>query len=305
MSAEDIPIDHTPDGPADSAATAAAIGRELAPGADIHRFPEGSVPVYAIGERLVVKLFPPGERAFFETECAALERIGGALPVPTPRLVAAGERGGWLYVAMTRLAGESLAGAWHAIAPHDRRQLVREAGTMLAALHAIPTDDLAPLAVDWPGFMAAQLASAGDRQRAKGLGAPWADAVDGFLARWAPPETGERALLHTEVMREHLLVEYHNGRPRLSGLVDFEPAMVGAPHYDLASVGIFVTCAEAGLLGVFLDAYGLAADRDLPYRIMAYALLHRYSNLRWYLERLPAADDVGDLESLALRWFTP
>ena len=131
------------------------------------------------------------------------------------------------------------------------------------------------------------------------------DEVGDFLARWTPRDDGARVLLHTEVMREHLLVERREGAWHITGLIDFEPAMLGAPEYELAAVGIFLTCAEPGLLRVLLDAYGAEVDDELPLRIMAYALLHRYSNLRWYLERLPVLDDVGDLESLARRWFTP
>jgi hygromycin-B 7''-O-kinase len=182
---------------------------------------------------------------------------------------------------------------------------MREVGAALAALHATATDELAPLAVDWPRFMDAQRASCRDRQLARGLGAPWVDAVGDFLARWTPSDDGARVLLHTEVMREHLLVERREGAWHITGLIDFEPAMLGAPEYELAAVGIFLTCAEPGLLRVLLDAYGAEVDDELPLRIMAYALLHRYSNLRWYLERLPVLDDVGDLESLARRWFTP
>jgi len=151
---------------------------------------------------------------------------------------------------------------------------------------------------------AARLSSR-DRQIARGLAAPWVDAVDGFLARWIPREDGAGVFLHTEVMREHLLVERQNGAWHISGLVDFEPAMIGAREYEWAAVGIFLTCAEPGLLAALLDAYGAEVDDELPLRIMAYALLHRYSNLPWYLERLPAPDKIGDLEALARRWFTP
>ena len=62
---------------------------------------------------------------------------------------------------------------------------------------------------------------------------------------------------------------------------------------------------RARLLRALLDAYGAEVDVELPLRIMAYTLLHRYSNLRWYLERLPVPDEVCDFESLARSWFTP
>lgn len=289
----------------DSAAIVDAIRRELSLGVGLKRFASGSVPVFAVGDEYVVKLFPPTESSFFNTEREALTRIDGLLSIPTPRPIAAGERGQWFYVVMTRLSGCSLAEAWDTIDTHDRYQLMREVGAALAALHAIATNALAPLAVDWPRFMDAQRASCRERQLAKGLGAPWVDSVGGFLERWTPSDDGARVLLHTEVMREHLLVERREGAWHISGLIDFEPAMLGAPEYELAAVGIFLTCAEPGLLRVLLDAYGAEVDDELPLRIMAYALLHRYSNLRWYLERLPVPDDVGDLESLARRWFTP
>ena len=182
--------------------------------------------------------------------------------------------------------------------------MMREVGVALAELHAVTTDGLTSLAVDWPRLIAPQRASCAERRLPEGWGLR-GSSVDGFLATWTPGDDGARALLHTEVMREHLLVEPGGDAWHVSGLIDFEPAMVGAPDYELASVGIFLTCAEPGLLRALLDAYGAELDDDFPLRTMAYALLHRYSNLRWYLERLPAPDAVGDLEPLARRWFTP
>jgi hygromycin-B 7''-O-kinase len=116
-----------------------------------------------------------------------------------------------------------------------------------------------------------------------------------------PPPAPRLALLHTELMREHLTVE--DGR--LAGLFDFEPAMVGAPEYDFASLGLFVSCGDARFLGRTLRAYGYASaqlDEALQCRLMAYTLLHRYANLRWYLERIPAGDATS-LEALARRWW--
>jgi hygromycin-B 7''-O-kinase len=289
----------------DSAAIADAIRRDLSLGVGFTRFASGSVPVFAVGDEYVVKLFPAEERAFFNTETAALTRIDRGLSIPTPHLVAAGERSQWLYVVMTRLSGCSLAEAWQAIGTHDRRQLMSQVGVALAELHAVPTDGLTPLTVDWPRFVDAQRASCRERQLGKGLGDPWVDLLDEFLAIRTPDDDGARALLHTEVMREHLLVEQEGDGWHVSGLVDFEPAMVGAQDYEFASVGIFLTCAEPGLLQALLDSYGAEFDDEFALRTMAYALLHRYSNLRWYLERLPVPDDVRDLEQLARRWFAP
>ena len=68
----------------------------------------------------------------------------------------------------------------------------------------------------------------------------------------------------------------------LSGLVDFEPAMSGAPEYDLVGPAIFVARGDSDLLGHILAAYGYGAAETngaLQARLMAYTLLHRYSHL--------------------------
>lgn len=255
--------------------------------------------MFAVDDTYVIKLFPSDEPAHFEAERTALARIDGSLSIPTPRLVNAGQIDEWHFIAMTRVAGETLARVWHAIPPDERLTLTRRVGAALAELHSISIHDCAALTVDWPAFMRAQRETAVARQAAKGLAPEWRHQVGDFLERWMPHDYGRRVLLHTEVMREHLLAEQRDGAWRLTGLVDFEPAMIGAPEYEFASVGLFVGCAEPGLFAAALDAYGIELE---PERTMAYALLHRYSHLRWYLERLPH-DSNTTLESLAHRWF--
>lgn len=289
----------------ESAAVANEIRSALGLGDGLVRFSTGSVPVFAVGGEHVVKLFPESGRSYFECEVAALGRVEGALSVPTPRVVSTGERRGWWYVAMTRLPGIVLSEAWPDIGAHDRRRLMQETGAAVAELHALSTEALAPLAVDWPAFVDAQRASCRERQVSTGLDPFWVDGIDEFLARWTPRDDGRRALLHTEIMREHLLVEPADGGWRLSGLFDFEPAMVGAPEYEFSSIAIFVASAEPGLLGALLDAYGAEVDDELPLRIMAYSLLHRYSSLRWYVDRLGVPENARDLDALARAWFTP
>ena len=279
------------------------LRREFSLGVGIRRFPVGSVPVFSVGEEHVVKLFSREQSTYFEIEKSTLARLGGRLPVATPRVVAAGERGSWSYIVMTRLPGRSLAEAWSAIDGPGRLRLMGEVGATLAELHATPIDETAPMAVDWPRFMAAQRAGCRDRQIARGLGAPWVDGMDDFLERWTPRDSGPRALIHTEVMREHLLVERRDGVWRASGLVDFEDAVVGAPEYEWVAAGTFLTGGDSGLLQALLDAYGAGPDDERPLRLMAYTLLHRYSNLPGYLQRFPVPDHVRDFESLGRWWF--
>ena len=276
-------------------------------GAHVVRFADGSLPVYAVGDELVLKLYPPVFLHERDTEAGVLGALEGRLPIPTPGLEAVGALDGWGYVLMRRLRGESLAVAWPRIAPDDRVRLCAALGEALASLHAIRGPALASLPPrDWSSFVREQCASSAERQRGRGLSASWVDQIDPFLESVVLEPPAVPVLLHTEVMREHLLVERTNEGWSLSGLFDFEPAMRGAPEYELASVGVFVTAGDAGLLRSLLLAYGYredALDHALSRRLLAYALVHRYSHLRWYLERVPPPPETTTLDALAACWW--
>jgi hygromycin-B 7''-O-kinase len=107
-------------------------------------------------------------------------------------------------------------------------------------------------------------------------------------------------------MREHLLVsEGPGGAWRLTGLIDFEPAMRGEREYEFVGVGVFVAECDARFLTGTLTSYGYDRDQlgaDLRRRLLAWGILHRYSNLRWWMQRLPEPSR-STLDALADRWF--
>jgi hygromycin-B 7''-O-kinase len=288
------------DAPSDAAIDALLEGHGLQ-GAPRTRYDSGSLPVYAVGADHVLKLFPPHEYDHASIEARTLQALRDRLPIPTPRLVAHGRFDGGHYLLMSQLRGRRLVDAWPALSARERDRLAHRLGEAVAALHAIDTTALADLMPRWDEFLPAQRASAAQRQTTRGLAPHWVEQIDTFLERWMPPPAPRRVLLHTELMREHLTVD----AGELAGLFDFEPAMLGAPEYDFASLGLFVACGDAPFLRRTLLAYGYAPhglDAGLQNRLMAYTLLHRYSHLRWYLERLPVPGATR-LEALAARWW--
>ncbi len=316
-----LPVASTPAGwsalLADDAALAAGVREILRRhglgSAPVTRYDSGSLPVYAVGERHVLKLFPPHEAEHAAVEARTLAFVHGALPLPTPEVIATVTQDGWHGLLMSQLRGRRLVEAWPELLPRERDRAADDLGHALAALHRLDTAPLAGLPPQWDGFVLAQRASAVERQRARGLAEPWLAQIDRFLDRFLdryldprlPAAIASPALLHTEVMREHLMVVPGPDGWRLNGLFDFEPAMLGDPLYEFASVGLFVSCGDARWLRRTLRAYGFATralDDTLSCRFMAHALLHRYSNLRWYLERLPA-NGATTLEQLAARWW--
>jgi len=269
-------------------------------GAGLRRYPEGSRPVYAVGDRRVLKLYPTVSAPDSVTEARVLDYLSGRLPVATPELLAHGEyENGWHYVLMSQLPGTELAAAWPAIPPPHRDQVVSEVGEMLAALHGLDPEPLHPILgpPDWPCFLAGQRAAAPERQREVKLPELWLSQIEGFLESTPLAPGRERVLLHTEVTREHLVV--NPGTWTLSGLLDFETAMTGDRAYEFVTVGLLVSRCDARLLGRILAAYGRGFD---PRELLAYTLLHVHSNLTGSLAEFPAPPEPT-LDSLALTWF--
>ncbi len=285
-----------------------ALVRRLGLGDErVERFADGSLPVYAVGDGQVLKLYPevylPEE---YDTELTVLRAVEGRLPIPTPRVLGAEHLDGWSYILMTRLRGESLAVAWPRIPRDNRLELAAAVGETLAALHAVssPAVDQVVGPGDWDAFLRARREACVAHHRADGLDEAWLAQIPDFLdSVELPPSTP--VLLHTEVMRDHLRVVRDGDGWRLSGLFDFEPAMRGAREYEFASVGLFFSCGEPEILRRLLLAYGCRESdlgEELSRRLLAYALLHRYSSLAWYLTRMPAPPRPT-LDCLAAHWW--
>ena len=285
---------------------AAIVQRHGLGGVPTQRYAGGSVPVFALGTPHVLKLYPPQDQAHAQVEARVLAFVDGRLPVPTPQAVARGEWDGGSYLLMTQPRGHLLVDVWPQLAAAERDRLCQCIGEAVAALHAqdnLPLADLPP--PHWAQFVGWQWHHAVARQRRHGLADEWLEQIEPFLQCWASAADGEQVLLHTEIMREHLLVEPAGSRWRLSGLFDFEPAMRGAREYEFASIGLFISGGDARALRCLLRAYGYAEaalDNALQNRLMAMALLHRYGTLPWYLQRLPLPG-AQNLEQLAAHWW--
>jgi hygromycin-B 7''-O-kinase len=269
-------------------------------GAGLRRYPGGSRPVYAVGDRRVLKLYPTVSAPDSVTEARVLDYLNGRLSVATPELLAHGEyENGWRYVLMSQLPGTELAAAWPAIPRPHQDRVAGQAGEMLAALHGLDPEPLHPILgpADWAGFLAGQRATALERQREVNLPDPWLRQIEGFLESVPTAPGRERVLLHTEVIREHLVVD--PGSWTLSGLLDFECALTGDRAYEFVAAGLFVSRGDPYLLGRILAAYGRRFD---PRELLAYTLLHVHSNLPECLRELLAPPEPA-LDSLALTCF--
>lgn len=262
----------------------------------------GSLPVFLFGGRCVVKLYPPPYREEAVREAEVLGFLEGRLgEVSPPRLFAVGEQDGWGYVLMSRLPGRPLAELWPSLSTLERRRLARSLGEVTARLHQLDLSGFSLTQEAFEPFLVAQRARAVAHHRARGEPERFLSLLPAFLDAALATPAGPDVLLHTELMPDHLFVT--GDPPRLSGLLDFEPAMIGQRDYELASVGLFVARGEPSVLGAFLEGYGASSSPELARRIFAQAVLHRYSKLDWYRQWMPKPADPDDPESLADAWF--
>lgn len=282
----------------------AAIAQRHALDGEASRYAGGSLPVFALGDRHVVKLFPPPFRRNRDNERDALDFLAGRLAVATPELHAADDLDGWPYLVMSQLPGRRMDEVWPSLDRARHLRLAGELGALIGELHALPAGGVTlPFAqVVWDAFIDAQRAACAERQASRGADPAWVARIPGFLDAVDLHDPREPVFLHTEVMPDHLLVTADG---RLAGLIDFEPSMIGAREYEFAAVGIFFAAGDRALLHRALEGAGHAPDAALARRLLAYALLHRYSHLGWYMQRMPPRPGVDSFDALARQWFPP
>ncbi|MCA8959041.1 MAG: aminoglycoside phosphotransferase family protein [Planctomycetes bacterium] len=280
---------------------AAARASDLAATPEL--FADGSAIVGATGST-VIKIYAPFDRAHRDVEERVLKYLTDRLSCPTPRVRGTATLDGWWVLHMSRLEGTVLSEDWDQRPQSERVELARQMGEVTAELHALETHALRDLPPDWTSFLECGVERCLDRQQRFELEASWLDRIERYLAS-VDLGKPELVLLHTELMPAHFLGMSSSGRSRLTGLLDFEPAMLGAPEYELASVGLFVSRGDREIFRSFLAGYGLPAsawNAGLSRRCLAYTLLHRYACLPWYMRFMPM-DGVDSLESMAGRWF--
>ena len=277
-------------------------------GSDCTRMEGASQLVFSCAGKHIVKVFSPADAEFHRAESVFLDRLYGRLPVPTPRLVAAGSWGGHPYVLMEHLEGASLGEVWDELDETDRRRLFSRLGEAVRTLHSLPPEifDAAPFR--WRPLIEQQRANVIENHRRWGLDEAWLAQIPRYLDEAALDidDLSRVGPLHTELMPNHVLVRRSSGGWEISGLIDFEPSMVGQSEYEFCAVGLFLTPGDKGLFRHFLLSYGYREcelTEAMSRRIMALLLLHRYGNLHRFLKRAPAHERWTALEQPERHWF--
>ncbi|WP_335872434.1 phosphotransferase [Bacillus sp. 2205SS5-2] len=105
----------------------------------------------------------------------------------------------------------------------------------------------------------------------------------------------QKVLLTGEYTPFNLLMKKREGSWRLHGLIDFADCFLGDATYDLLGPIMFMFFTEEGLTQQFLESYGYKGSKE---QLMTYLLLHRFSDLPYYMSKSDSSQEAKTIEEL-------
>ncbi len=276
--------------------------------ANFQPFKDGSNLIAAMGEVWVMKVFPPFLRHQWVSEYRVLQHLDGQLSLPIPRFFKAGEEedddeGGWTYIIMSRLSGNTLETVWPRLPEDDKVAVLRDIGSIMARAQSLPVGTLTTLPPDWKEFLSVQMQGCRARHQRHGM-PPWfVNGVDDLVREsWSLiPDTFEPVLLTGEYTPFNLLVDDKPRVQSIAGMIDFGDAMTGFGEYDLLGPLLFSCEGKGYLVNALLEGYGITPegrDKTLRRRLFLLQILHRYSYFKGQV-RIPNWEkQVHTLEEL-------
>jgi hygromycin-B 7''-O-kinase len=265
-----------------------------------------------VGDRYLVKLHY--EESFgedcFQTEREAYRMLADR-GLPVPELLAEGalydEGWRWPFLVMSAMGGCSLREVDGGATAEDRRLVAGWLGSAVRDLHRVPIHDGERISHEvYCDLIRVRMQRAHrDHEVWHSLPTHLLPPVRDYL--WearalTDPERATPVFLHGDLHDGNVFVDGDRGAVEPRGLVDFNDAYEGDPHYDLVAIHAKGFGADKELLRRFLDAYGWNdLGKRWPRRMMALTLAHDYDMVQPYADRIP--EGVSTLDDLAtLLW---
>ncbi|WP_339035863.1 aminoglycoside 3'-phosphotransferase/choline kinase family protein [Bradyrhizobium symbiodeficiens] len=269
-----------------------------------HVFATGTNLVVGLGDKLILKIFPPMLHAQFVSERGSLTQLAGHLDLPIPEIVAEGMRDGWPYLVITRLTGTLGSEPWPKLPEDQKERLLRQIGETIASVQRVPLGPLASIEPRWNDLMRAQMQGCKARHTRLGLAPKFLKGLDDLLrdAEKLIPMDAPPVFLVGEYIPENFLLACDDGEWSLAGLFDFGDVLAGWRDYDLLGPGAFMAAGRPGRVKSLLEGFGYEKlDFTLKRRLMALMLLHRASDLNRHIcieGWQEQADDLIELQEL-------
>lgn len=262
-----------------------------------------------LNEDWMIKLTPPGWVEDVPRETAALRAVAGRLPVETPELVYAGALDQWQYIIERCLPGANLRDVWGGLLIDQRMRLAFDHGEILSALHSIEVTDpeaRAALAYDWEDLLSTQWSECVPEMRRAGVPPALVEQVEGYLESRSGVlrQASRTVLLHGDLTHLNFLAQLDGEHWRITGLIDWGDAKLGAPGHEFISPGVHMYLGDRETLAHFCRGCGDAMkDVQYPDELMARAMLYYAEDFAFIMNRLPEMNTCPDWACISqLMW---
>ncbi|MFI9557432.1 amino acid adenylation domain-containing protein [Nonomuraea endophytica] len=253
------------------------------------------------GRELIFKLYPGLFTDRMRKEQRVYELLGRT-GAAAPSVVLADDSKRDLaqaYLVMTKIPGRPLSQVSAALDAGTVERLYREMGRVLRAVHSVELSAYGPLdGVQEPtndaylggqfDLKVAQFAEFGGDQDVHAALVARVRADRHLLDRCTTP-----VLLHHDFHERNVMVEEHDGRWELTGVIDVENALAGDPLMDLARTDYFAVKDDPARRRALLDGYG-TLPADGAERLAFYRLYHALDQWHW----LATIGEVSALEPI-------
>jgi len=246
----------------------------------------GTNAVFVVDDAYVVKIYAPFCPEDFDLERELYALLGANPRLPVPQLIAQGileDQIRWPYIIIDFKPGVPIREARKRIPHRNLMRIAGKLGEMVRELHRVPVASLTSLAhtqASWQQYVRQRQVEVTDAALWDGiLPEPVVAEIPEFLAAaLAGTEAVPVALLNGDLTEDHILLVQRDGRWRISGLIDFGDALVGARDYEWIALWFSALDRDYEELAAFMTAYDshLKLDDAFFTRAMAFTFLHEF-----------------------------
>ena len=265
----------------------------------------GSNIIYFLPDGRVFKAYAPIWEDEAIVELAMMRAINEdntcSIQAPTIELEGVFER--WRWCVMTRAPGQELERVWPELGREARVEITRALGDWITELRthdAVQRAQLPAERADWSMTQSSLRADISERHARRGTPEHWVARIEAFMSSWGAID--EATTIHADLTNENILARQCERGWEISAVIDYADALQAPTLYEIAAPLVFLCAGEPILVAALLEASGL--DPNTPAKtLLQWVLLHRFSNLGYYIGLECVPSDCETLKDLAIALF--
>jgi hypothetical protein len=241
--------------------------------------------IFRIGGQRCLKIYgptPERERQFHVERSVLRTLVDYISAIPAPRLIAARAPSQLPpYLMMTEITGTTVEDSWEMLTRAEQLAIAREIGTITAAIHCLPQEDLADVERQFSGrreyAKLMQTERIAQIEATEQLSVRQRDALLHYLSGEAQESLDEPPVLtHSDFSHAHIYIARETDAVKVVGIIDWAEAMLGPPEWDIAFHWFWTFSQDRGAMRECLEAF--YPDGQLPERFARRCLsTHLYS----------------------------